>query len=107
MPVDQRRAWADAVFVEPPPQWGLRGDPFLWQELHERLLERPAPASVDELLQLLRDELAALCGTDLIGSRERALRVERYPDGGLSGGHVSPQAWREELLPLLAARFAG
>ncbi len=107
MPVDQRQAWADAVFVEPPPRWGLRGDPFLWQELHERLLGQPMPATAEAFGRLLRAELAELCGVDLLSSRERAVRVDRYPDAGMSGGHVSPQAWRDELLPLLAARFGG
>ncbi|MCC6436792.1 MAG: hypothetical protein IT196_17290 [Acidimicrobiales bacterium] len=101
---DHRR-WADELFIEPPPRWGLRGDPFLWQELHERLLDLPRPASADAFTELLRLELRALCGLDVLAERRPSLRIERYPEGGRSGGLVSPAAWRDELVPLLAGRF--
>lgn len=101
----QRRSWADAVFVDPPPRWGRRGDPFLWQELHERLLDRPRPAGAAAFEQLLRRELSELCGADVLDARVRAVRVDRYPETGMSGGQISPQAWRDELLPLLTERF--
>jgi len=33
------------------------------------------------------------------------VRVERYPSAGMSGGFVSPPAWRERIIPMLVDRF--
>jgi molybdenum cofactor cytidylyltransferase len=31
--------------------------------------------------------------------------VERFDHGGMSGGGISPEFWREQAIPLLRARY--
>ena len=92
-----------ALFQPGPGQWGLRGDPHLWQELAELAAERPLPYSEIELSDWLHAQFLDLTGQPL--SAEKPIAVERYPRRGMSGGLVSPAWWREKLLPLLLQRL--
>lgn len=104
--------WADALFAEPPRQWGLRGDPYLWTDLHAAIRRRPAPpAGSDGLRSLLAADLWRLAGVALDGgppgpadAATEPIRVPRYPTSGMSGGHVSPAWWRSTGVPLLVER---
>lgn len=107
--------WADALFSAAPAQWGLRGDPYLWADLHASLRRRPAPpGSADGLEAVLADELWRLAGIGLAGHPATAtapgpydaVRVPRYPTSGMSGGHVSPGFWWDTAVPLLVERWA-
>jgi hypothetical protein len=98
-------SWADPLFAERPRQWGLRGDPYLWAELQERLRASPAPRTSGELELRIRRELQRLCGADIAAIDVFSVDVERYPAAGMSGGRVSPKAWQETLIPLLVSRF--
>ena len=45
------------VFDPKPEQWGLRGDPYLWDELKEKLEHVELPESQDELKTLIEVEI--------------------------------------------------
>ena len=98
--------WADPLFNEKVHQWGLRGDPHLWDELHDALSSQPSPTTANELEQLIIGEVRRLCGTDLTTTHDAAVHIERYPTTGMSGGNVDPAYWREHLIPLLISRYA-
>lgn len=102
--------WADELFAPGPAQWGLRGDPHLWADLHAALRRRPPPAGPDALRSLLAAELWRLAGVDLSstdGGPAEPIRVPRYPASGMSGGHVAPGWWRSTGVPLLVERGTG
>lgn len=92
------------LFQEKPGRWGLRGDPYLWQELETHFAHIPLPNSPEQLEQLLAQAFETL--TDRPITAEKHFPVARYPRGGMSGGLVSPQFWRETAVPLLLSRFS-
>ncbi|MDO7874401.1 hypothetical protein Q5H93_06625 [Hymenobacter sp. ASUV-10] len=87
------------IFQPTPGQWGLRGDPYLWQELEQVFaqLQPPAdPAAADALLQALY--------INLVGEAPapgRPAFVARYAHGGMSSGQVDADFWLTRGFPLL------
>ena len=99
--------WADA-FGEPPEQWGLRGDPYVWAELEHRLAEAPVPAEREAARRQLDG-----CFFDVVGvdprndSLDESVHRPEFAHGGMSSGHVHLPTWRDRLLPLLLDRATG
>lgn len=95
---------ASLAFVcqPPPPRWGLRGDPYLWQELAQALAEQPLPtsAAVDEVLAALYQKLVGEAP-----GPGRYTFVARYAHGGMSSGYVDAGFWLTHGLPLLKRRL--
>lgn len=90
------------VFTEPW-QWGLRGDPFLWNELRDHFSAVGLPATSEEFVQQVGSKIKELTGSDLRG--DQPIFVERYDAGGMSSGHVCAEWWRGEGIPLLAEQY--
>lgn len=96
-----------AELFEPKPlQWGLRGDPYLWEEMASALANAPVPATQMQLDDLLKETFARLVGVPTKSSAPTVF-VERYSHGGMSSGRVSLAFWRETAFPLLQARYVG
>jgi hypothetical protein len=91
------------LFQDRPTQWGLRGDPYLWDELAAALADHAYPETEEELAALLEQTYAQLTGVPL--SSLDPVFVERLSHGGMSSGYVSPQFWAETAIPLLRARY--
>jgi len=98
----QRRTITE-LFEPRPGQWGLRGDPFLWDEMAMRFADLPLPATADDLRALLAEAYARLTGQAL--EHDDNVRIERYGTGGMSGGLVSPDYWKTQAIPLLLERY--
>ena len=92
-----------ALFADRPSQWGLRGDPYLWDAFHTALADRPIPGSAAELQQLLEETFEKLTGSALAQCEN--VRVESFPKGGMSGGVVSGAFWRDKGFPLIQQRY--
>ena len=92
------------LFEPCPPQWGLRGDPYLWREFKERFLKTPLPETENALRRLLEDAYREAVGTDLTESEH--FFVVRFAHGGMSSGMISPRFWREKAFPLIVLRFS-
>lgn len=90
------------MFKEPR-QWGLRGDPFLWNELREHFTTSGLPKSQDEFLEQIETVIKELTGSDLRG--DTPIFVKRYDAGGMSSGHVCSEWWRTTGIPLLLKQF--
>lgn len=95
---------ADIVRIfEEPAQWGLRGDPGLWQWLkatcEQNLQPCTAPAFM-ELIQGLLNEFGVSHDSDPAEMRY----FEAFDKGGMSGGNISFRWWLEKGLPLLESR---
>lgn len=93
-----------ALFQPAPIQWGLRGDPYLWQEMSETLATLPLPPSEAQLAAILDDTFERLVGLSP-DSTQSSVFVERHSHGGMSSGGISLVFWRDNGLPLLLARY--
>jgi hypothetical protein len=91
------------LFKSKPQQWGLRGDPFLWQDLARVFRPVALPDSADTLKAMLESAFLALTSYQ-VNTRDEFC-VERYAHGGMSSGYVDPAFWRKEGIPLLLSRF--
>ncbi len=91
------------LFQAKPVQWGLRGDPYLWDAMQNHFAQTPLPHSAEQVAQLLAQAFETLTGQPI--TAEKHFFVEQFAHGGMSGGIVSPQFWRETAVPLLQARF--
>jgi hypothetical protein len=91
------------LFEEKPTQWGLRGDPYLWQELKETLQDVDVPHTVAELKKLLESTYETLTGKPLL--EEAYVHIERFSHGGMSSGMISPEFWREKGMPHLLQQY--
>lgn len=92
------------LFRQEPVQWALRGDPWLWRDMRERLAGVPCPATADELAALIEAQFEQLTGYPI--SHPTYFRVEKYDHGGMSGGGIVPEWWREKAIPYLQERQA-
>lgn len=91
------------VFQEEPSRWGLRGDPYLWQEMKTVLGDLAYPETEEEFNILLEQTYGQLTGVPI--KESHSVFVERYSHGGMSSGHVAPKFWTEVGLPMLRERF--
>jgi hypothetical protein len=91
------------LFEQAPSQWGLRGDPFLWQALLEKLGELPLPTNKQTLYSLLSRSFEEIIGYPLTHTED--IYVKQFAHGGMSTGNVSPRFWRETGIPLLLSRL--
>lgn len=91
------------LFVKEPVQWGLRGDPWLWDEMRIHFHNMPLPETAVELRGLLEKAYEVLTEHSL--NDEQPFCVERFKRGGMSSGFVSPRFWLETAVPLLLGRW--
>ena len=91
------------IFQNEPARWGFRGDPFLWREMKGKLGDHEYPETEEQLSLLLEQTYQQLTGASLTDCQP--IFIERYSHGGMSSGHVSPQFWAEQAMPMLRARY--
>jgi hypothetical protein len=100
--IDQRKTLIQ-IFGKDPYQWGLRGDPYLWQEMKNVLADHAYPDSESELIFLLEQTYEQLVGKSI--KEPEPLFVERFAHGGMSSGYVDPRFWTEKGFPLLLSTY--
>jgi hypothetical protein len=91
------------LFEQEPYQWGLRGDPHLWREIREHFADTPVPETLDELVSLIETTFETLTGHPI--SEKEHFYIERFNHGGMSGGYISPEFWRDKVIPMMRQRF--
>lgn len=91
------------VFINKPPQWGLRGDPYLWEEMNIVLENHMFPDTEEEFILIIEEAYKQL--TNKSTKETDSIFVERYSHGGMSTGIVSPRFWREIGIPLLLSGY--
>lgn len=92
------------LFTPEPYRWGLRGDPWLWRDMRERLASVSLPATEDALAAIIAATFEQLTGHPI--PHPEHIHLPRYDHGGMSGGMVMPEWWRETAIPLLRQRYA-
>ena len=95
--------WSEIVFDVRIVQWGLRGDPHLWEEIKKRLYPYPLPEDTAVFEELLQQLYAELTGIRLGDAQD--IYIKSFDQGGMSGGYVSGRFWKEKALPILLERF--
>ncbi|RYX80682.1 hypothetical protein EON73_05260 [bacterium] len=91
------------IFKEEPKQWGFRGDPFLWQELKELVIQKQNFKTDGEFSDFLKESFKDITGNELVSNK--FYYIKRFDNGGMSGGGVSCEFWIETGFPLLISRF--
>jgi len=82
-------------------QWGLRGDPHVWEMLREQLSDVATPPDV---IAALLDAFETTTGVDLRTDGSAQVYQESLDHGGMSGGVIDLEWWRQKAIPLLAQR---
>jgi len=90
------------LFNDEPAQWGLRGDPYLWQELKERFKNTAMPSSKEAVEQLLVEGYESVTGHSI--DDQGGIYIERLAHGGMSSGCISAQFWKNRGIPILLER---
>ena len=95
------------LFKKPPAQWGLRGDPWLWNEMKTRTEQIAMPNSVESVELLLHELFLELTGSEV--ELGKNIFVRRYADesSGMSKGQVSCNFWINKGFPLLLEQYNG
>lgn len=91
------------IFRERPEHWGLRGDPYLWDDLEEVFREIPLPYEEECFLSKLNLAIDEITGQRLEEGED--IDVEMYDHGGLSSGKVSYDFWTNTAIPILIGRL--
>lgn len=91
-------------YFDPAPiQWGLRGDPHLWEDMKTQIANTPIPNSTAEFEQILHRLVQKLVGEP--PQKGKNIYIKKYATGGMSSGMVSSDFWLERAFPLLIQRF--
>lgn len=91
------------IFEQKPEGWGLRGDPYLWDELQQAFGTIPLPCSKTCFIHHFEKFFYELTNHSL--RSESDFWVEKYDYGGMSGGGISVEFWKKNALPLLITRL--
>jgi hypothetical protein len=94
---------ASSLFDAKPDQWGLRGDPYLWEEMKHAIGGLHLIESEVQLISLVERTFEQLTGVSVSTSGD--ILIERYKHGGMSSGYVSTEFWRNIAIPLLRVRY--
>ena len=93
-----------AIFEDRPRQWGLRGDPYLWEDMQRHFDAHLLPYPKERFIHDFHHFFLAACGKNL--GCETMTHVPRYAvASGMSRGMVSHVFWKEKALALLLKRL--
>lgn len=92
-----------SLFDEPPLQWGLRGDPGLWDELKRKTSNLQMPQSAEKLEHILYNLFEDSTGHKPDPGKN--YYVSEFDKGGMSRGMVSSDFWIEKGLPVIIKRY--
>jgi hypothetical protein len=68
------------------------------------LADQDIPAPANELAGLLHAAFRELVGTDLASDLATPVQREQYARAGMPSGMISPDTWRERLMPMSSER---
>ncbi len=91
------------VFDVKPDQWGLRGDPYLWEDIKNECTLNFREVSKEEFELYLVKMFQKKTGRSV--NTQEPIYIEKYAFGGMSSGNVDPNTWRKKLIPLLIESF--
>lgn len=86
-----------------PQQWGLRGDPYLWEEMFNHLAATKIPDSTNSLIAIIEKAFSDLTAHPI--TYRDNIYIEKYSHGGMSSGHIEPRFWEDTVIPLIVERY--
>jgi hypothetical protein len=93
-----------ACLMSPKPQqWGLRGDPYLWEDMSNHLAFTKMPELMEDLISIIETAFLKITGHPI--NLENSFYVEKYSHGGMSSGHIEPKFWKNTIIPLFIDRY--
>lgn len=92
-----------AIFHKKPMQWGLRGDPYLWEDLEKYFSSIAIPYPEDDFVEEICKVFHQLTGHKM--ESKGTVRVSGYSHGGMSSGMICQEFWMNEAIPLLVERL--
>lgn len=102
---DSTMQYISEIFISKPGQWGLRGDPYLWEELKLKFTDSLMNISPDEFDKKIDYEFFELLKNEGEQKSDEIYWFDKFPKSGMSGGMVSLKWWKEIGLPLLKKRY--
>lgn len=90
------------IFQDRPQQWGLRGDPYLWDDLEKHFADIYTPLTEEEFNREFCKAFNELIGATL-GTVDTY--VSKYSRGGMSSGMICSTFWTDTALPMLTKRL--
>lgn len=97
------KQYVSIIFEEKPKRWGLRGDPYLWEEMKYAFSEVPIVISEENFIKEFMSFFKKFTGASL--TCECHVFQIKYAHGGMSSGQISGEFWMKEVLPLLIERL--
>lgn len=91
------------IFDDEPKQWGLRGDPYLWNDMREAFSKIAFPISNDDFTKQFKLLYIKFTGVSL--TSDCRIFITQYSHGGLSSGQISSDFWNNQGLPMLLDRL--
>lgn len=91
------------IFNEKPERWGLRGDPYLWEDMKEEFASVPISVSAEEFREMFYAAFEKLVKVPLTPGISPY--CSEYAHGGMSSGKISGDFWIGTALPLLIDRL--
>ena len=91
------------IFENKPNQWGLRGDPYLWDEMAEACKGESLDTDDYSIAGFVSEYFERVTGVPL--TYDAIGHCERLEHGGMSSGSVSGQFWISRGIPLLIENF--
>lgn len=93
------------IFKNKPTQWGLRGDPELWEELSKRFENFDDSKDAEQFNKILDIEFNKILKEGKKISNN-VIWFEKFSQSGLSGGSVSIEWWTNKGLPHLKKLYS-
>lgn len=103
--IKETSVFVSAIFEEEPKYWGLRGDPYLWEEMRKEFSTVPITISLEEFEKEFQETFEKLTGSPLASGCD--IFLSKYAHGGMSSGQICVEFWIEDALPLLVERLKG
>jgi len=85
-------------------QWGLLGDPHVWEALRDALAEEVTPGSPDAARVVVVDGLRRVADIDVDSDGPAPVPREQFAHGGMSSGMVDVGWWHDKGVPLIVER---
>jgi hypothetical protein len=91
------------IFNEVPSSWGLRGDPYFWEELKQHFNKTELPYKESTFANDIYKLFEKKTGQKL--TKECRTYLQEYSQGGISSGQVCGSFWIENCIPMLLKRL--
>ena len=95
--------YVSELFASKPDIWGLRGDPYFWDDLALCFAFTEFPITENELTGIIHDQFRKRTGEQL--TENAVCYVEMFAHGGMSSGQVSGEFWVKTAIPMLKERL--